>query len=1056
MAVNNTYFTKEEEEIARSLGVAAENLSDMVGMINELSSLESGIEALDKQISNLKTKIDDAATSDTEKALYTLKKEELDAQRENKKDILTKKIGLFNKTTGKDWNNAATKDDLKDAASKAEEAKMSKIFGKNGSKITKINKGIEAAAKVLDAIKDYVKLGYDLQLNQLNYIQKVNKAGLTVAGSRLTKAVSGSLTGITSGATEGSFAAAGNAIELQKEIADYGRQQRMAELQMRNYEKVRITEAITGTISAAATGIGTIIGAAAGGPIGAAIGAGIGMIVGKVGELFTTVLKGETQLSEKQLEIINEQTEQMDSTISSLAKNTLDFTKNINEFFLKSEKAATDIGIAFGYSRQQLEDYKSSAYRTQIVISKWGKTLEDLAQIQNQYAETTGRNIQMSSNEADTSFALGRFVGQDIQLNIASQMELFGKSISNSNETVFEMYQNVNRMGLSGRKFAKDLAQNLKMASKYNFKGGVEGLMKMSMWAQKTRFNMNSLSGMLDEIQGGGIEELITKSAGFQVLGGRAAMHSDPLGMMFDAWADPQAYAKRMQDMTKGFGRFNSKTGETEFNINESMQLAQIAKLQGRSVEEVRNEIIERNKRNRVEGMLNPNEKFSEMDKTAIGSKAHVDKNGEWVVTLSNGEEKRVNELNKEDIGHLMPETNDEKLVEYAMDSRDYLSQIAAVTTRGKASLVVDNEGKFKEHQTETIKEEKRFFDKTRAEINEILRTELVFIQQTQKLQHEIFVNSLEVIKKANKAIINRATDIAKQLVTADSIIREYVNILTIKDENERNKALVDFSKRRLITPQDEKTQKEIEMHSSAAEKAKQRGDVQSEVIHLAEEQRAKGEYNSAFLTNMALNQLKKTNPTMPDGVIYGSSMMVSAPNIVPIHDGIVSGVSSSENPNISIIHDGVVGGSTSISPKILPTNTNITTIHDGVANANGTSMMVSAPKIVPIHDGITQFAAADPKDTALFAKTGGPFDTLFNGIFDKINSMSDAMSSGMNLSINGKIELTGQNGQSVDIMSMLQSDPMFIRKITEMIVLQMNNNANGGRNEMFHNRFSG
>ena len=40
MAVNNTYFTKEEEEIARSLGVAAENLSDMVGMINELSSLD--------------------------------------------------------------------------------------------------------------------------------------------------------------------------------------------------------------------------------------------------------------------------------------------------------------------------------------------------------------------------------------------------------------------------------------------------------------------------------------------------------------------------------------------------------------------------------------------------------------------------------------------------------------------------------------------------------------------------------------------------------------------------------------------------------------------------------------------------------------------------------------------------------------------------------------------------------------------------------------------------------------------------------------------------------
>ena len=60
----------------------------------------------------------------------------------------------------------------------------------------------------------------------------------------------------------------------------------------------------------------------------------------------------------------------------------------------------------------------------------------------------------------------------------------------------------------------------------------------------------------------------------------------------------------------------------------------------------------------------------------------------------------------------------------------------------------------------------------------------------------------------------------------------------------------------------------------------------------------------------------------------------------------------------------------------------------DGVATAtNGKPMAVAASNVVPIQDGATT-ALSDPKDTAVFAKTGGPFDTLFNDVFGRINDV--------------------------------------------------------------------
>ena len=196
----------------------------------------------------------------------------------------------------------------------------------------------------------------------------------------------------------------------------------------------------------------------------------------------------------------------------------------------------------------------------------------------------------------------------------------------------------------------------------------------------------------------------------------------------------------------------------------------------------------------------------------------------------------------------------------------------------------------------------------------------------------------------------------------------------------------------------------------------------------------------------------------------------------------------------------------------------------DAVSYGNGQPMAVSAADVVPVHDGTAKLARTDPQDTAIFAKTGGPFDKLFNDVFGRINdvykmiggstvsntrygntigvaprteksikeqimfakladmqgiSYNEMMpmaepreiknvteingtpnyqrnESGMispssfdkpiDVNIHGDIRLRADNGQSVDISKALESDPLLIRTISQLITKQLSESINGGR----------
>lgn len=401
------------------------------------------------------------------------------------------------------------------------------------------------------------------------------------------------------------------------------------------------------------------------------------------GGLQQQLAEATTSMDIMQIQNALAQEEQRIDAVAREEQAKLKFGEAMFNAWQKSETAAYAMGRAFNYNEDQLLDYAKTLSHTAVTVSKWGKTMEDMEKLQSSFQETTGRNRHLSEKDFDKSFANGMLVGDDVVSQLNSGMEIFHMSVADSNDMFYDMYKQVTKMGLSGKKFGKDLVQNLKLAEKYDFKGGVESLMKMSKWAQNMRFNVNSLDGMLNKVQEGGLNGIIQQSAELQVLGGNFAMGADPLAMAYESFADPEAYAKRIAGMVGGMGHLNNK-GQAEFGISENIIMRQAAKSLGMDYNDLRKMANQQLVTGQIKDLVTQD--FDEDQLAAIANNATY-KDGKWVVNDANGQVKEVSQLTAADVEGLSGKDNEGTVEENVQNMLSTAQQMAGVQTKIKASI---------------------------------------------------------------------------------------------------------------------------------------------------------------------------------------------------------------------------------------------------------------------------------------------------------------------------------------------------------------------------------
>lgn len=233
-----------------------------------------------------------------------------------------------------------------------------------------------------------------------------------------------------------------------------------------------------------------------------------------------------------------------------------------------------------------------------------GVHMKDLAKIQADYSTGLGRNVMLSQEgfEAISSIAKGTMLGVEGATALVGEMDKFNISVERSGEIIEQTVNMSEKMGLNSTKVLKTLENSLKMANKYHFKGGVEGMIKMAATAAKFNVSMQTTAGLADKLFD--IEGAVEMSAQLNTMGGEWSKLGDPMKLMYQARNDMEGLQQSLIDATSGMADFNKETGEFEFSGLELHRMRELEKITGVSAEEMAEMAKQKAKFAKIQGEL--------------------------------------------------------------------------------------------------------------------------------------------------------------------------------------------------------------------------------------------------------------------------------------------------------------------------------------------------------------------------------------------------------------------------------------------------------------------
>ena len=350
---------------------------------------------------------------------------------------------------------------------------------------------------------------------------------------------------------------------------------------------------------------------------------------------------GARQMAE-QVNSANEFKAVMGSTGKLIKKGAKDLWSQRMEF-MKSLGAVRDTEKSMGILSKQADGFRDNIYAAARNTNELGISTKDLAKMQGGYSQQVGRSVMLTKDglQAMAELASGTMLGVDGAAEMAANMEEFGISATGTKDVIEEMLDVSHKMGVNSSKAIKNLQQNLRLANKYHFKGGVKGITRMSVAAAKLKLDIDGIAGMADKVFRP--EGAVEMAAKLQTMGGEFAKMANPFEMMFKARNDFEGFAKEIGAATKEFVQYNKESGE--FDISGLMldRMREISSITGIGVEKLAEMGKAAKKFEMIGQMLSPN--IDDESKEFITSMAQLE-DGEWVINMGDGKQS-IESLNK-------------------------------------------------------------------------------------------------------------------------------------------------------------------------------------------------------------------------------------------------------------------------------------------------------------------------------------------------------------------------------------------------------------------------
>lgn len=319
------------------------------------------------------------------------------------------------------------------------------------------------------------------------------------------------------------------------------------------------------------------------------------------------------------------------SIIGSAIKGGYTYLKDSVKILMKYETVAYSTAKSMGMTASQAESLHNHNLKAiPKLASAFGLAAEEVAKFQENYSKATNRAIRLNETEAKTYAAMVKMVGSETTNTAIEGFDTLGGSMEAVGEAMSKLMKDASEQGMNLAKASSEMSKNIKLAQRYNFRDGVDGMNKMTLLSQRLKFNMESIATAAENMNT--VESAITASANLQKLGGSFALqYSDPMRVLYESLNDFEGVAERIAKTYESKAFFDRNEGIVQMSSYNKRMLAESAKILGISYEDAWGMASQQAKYKDMEREFNGN--LSKEQKDAISNRATYDKKNGWTVT---------------------------------------------------------------------------------------------------------------------------------------------------------------------------------------------------------------------------------------------------------------------------------------------------------------------------------------------------------------------------------------------------------------------------------------
>lgn len=366
------------------------------------------------------------------------------------------------------------------------------------------------------------------------------------------------------------------------------------------------------------------------------------------------------RVSDDELNAFSKITKMFEETVGQVGA-IYNEVKKLTDPWAKADHAASKYVKTVGMAKKGMEDLRRYTLINTTkngLAHKYNIDPTELLEAQTNYVKGIGRNVRTSDMDQENMAAM-RAVAGNIGTELAGKLENFGLTMSDTADHVGKMFADASKEGVLFEAYAENVSKNIKIAQNYTFKNGIKGLESMAKKATALKLDMQQVAAFADKVST--VEGAIDVSAKLQVLGGPFAAMADPLGMLNEGLNDMEGLQDRLVKMVGGMGSFDKSTGEVKVSAFNKARIKEAANAMGISYDSIMESVNAQAKRGEIDKQISASSTASALpdEMKELIRNSGTFKDGKAGVSIR-GQFKSLDELSGDDYEALKKETQTE------------------------------------------------------------------------------------------------------------------------------------------------------------------------------------------------------------------------------------------------------------------------------------------------------------------------------------------------------------------------------------------------------------